>query len=222
MSATYTHHVHGVNMNYVHGFPDTDGMETMADRLRWARERAGVKSGRKAALDVLRISPSTYAAHENGQNDFGPEDAERYAKAFKVSPSWLLLGIGDPGRPRVTKLLGKVGAGAEVFPLGDGAEEEIDLAPGAPLQAVAVTVEGDSMYPRYYHGEKLFYVRDGTPPAELIGKECVIQLKNGGMLVKTLRKGSKPGLYNLESWNATVRSDERVEWAAAVRWTERN
>lgn len=210
-------------MNYVYQFHDTAAMETMADRLKWARETAGIKSARKAALEVFRMKhASTYSGHENGQNEFGPDEAMKYGKAFRVAPQWLLLGTGDPGRRRVTKLLGKVGAGAEVFPLGEGAEEEIDLAPGAPLSAVAVTVEGLSMYPRYYDGEKLFYVRDGTPPAELIGKECVIQLASGGMLVKTLRKGSKPGLFNLESWNAPLRIDEKVEWAAAVRWTERN
>jgi phage repressor protein C with HTH and peptisase S24 domain len=154
------------------------------------------------------------------KTDFDPEMAKLYGRIFKRSPGWLLTGQGDTG-PRKTRLVGKVGAGAQVVPIGDPTEEEIDLPPGASVRAVGVRVEGDSMHPRYFPGEKLFYLREDTPPAELVGKECVVQLKDGRMMVKILRKGSKPRLFNLESWNAPTMRDQAVEWAAAVRWTER-
>lgn len=209
-------------MIYVYTFRDNGFMEreTMGDRLKWARERAGWPSARQAALKKLHMSASSYAAHENGQNDFGPEDAERYGKAFGINPSWLLLGEGVPGRPRVTTIAGKVGAGSKVFP-ADPTQEEIEIAPSAPLTATAVVVDGDSMYPRYFHGEKLFYVKDGSQPSEHYGRECVVQLRDGGMLVKILRPGSKKKLFNLESWNAPMMVDQPVEWAAPVRWTAR-
>lgn len=208
-------------MTYVYTFRDNVFMEqeTMGDRLKWAREQAGFKSARSAALK-FQWKPSTYSAHENGQNDYNEQDAIKYGAKFKRSPGWLLTGMGDPGA-RKTKLLGKVGAGAAVEPLEPPDGEEVDLAPGAPLNAAAVKVDGNSMYPRYFDGEKLFYVRDGSPPSEFIGKECVIQLRSGGMLVKILRPGSKRRLFNLESWNAPMLVDQAVEWAAPVRWTER-
>jgi phage repressor protein C with HTH and peptisase S24 domain len=219
MPRLYTKHVHDVNMNYVYTLCDYKPMETMGDRLKWARQKAGFRSARAAALKH-GWKVSTYSAHENGQNEYGEDEAKGYGKAFKRSPGWLLTGIGDAIGTKKTKLVGKVGAGSVVYPL-EGDETEVDLAPGAPPDAVAVTVDGDSMFPRYFHGEKLFYTRNGASPAELIGKECVIQLKDGGMLVKILRRGTKPKRFNLESWNAPTLIDQIVDWAAPVRWTER-
>lgn len=64
---------------------------TMGERLRSAREKK-YKSASKAA-EALGISASTYRAHENGQNDFGPEEAEQYARAFGANAGWLLTGL---------------------------------------------------------------------------------------------------------------------------------
>jgi phage repressor protein C with HTH and peptisase S24 domain len=68
------------------------GMETMGERLRAARERK-FSSASKAA-EAMGVSASTYRAHENGQNDFGPEEADLYAKKFGTSAGYLLTGKG--------------------------------------------------------------------------------------------------------------------------------
>lgn len=71
------------------------GMSTMHDRLRMAREAAGYRSAGKAA-EALGMSKSTYGAHENGQNEFDPQQARTYAKKFNVLAGWLLTGDGEP------------------------------------------------------------------------------------------------------------------------------
>ena len=68
-------------------------METMGDRLRAARSRANFTSATKAA-EALGVSASTYRAHENGQNEFGPEEADRYARKFGTTAAYLLTGAG--------------------------------------------------------------------------------------------------------------------------------
>lgn len=123
--------------------------------------------------------------------------------------------------PRI-KVVGHVGAGAEVFPFddyaqGDGLEE---LEP-FPTDAVAVMVKGDSMYPRYFEGERIIYVQDGGSPADYIGQECIVKLEDGRMLLKIMRKGSRKGLFTLESWNAAPIEDQKIEWAAPVLWRGR-
>jgi hypothetical protein len=68
---------------------------TRGERLRAAR-RKRFKSARTAAL-VMGIAVSTYGAHERaelpGGRDYGPEEAERYARRFGVTPEWLLTGL---------------------------------------------------------------------------------------------------------------------------------
>lgn len=69
----------------------SDQLGTMHYRLRRARLLAGFATSR-AAIVRFGWKASTYRAHENGQNGFRPADAFVYARAFKVSPTWLLVG----------------------------------------------------------------------------------------------------------------------------------
>jgi hypothetical protein len=66
----------------------------MHQRLKEARVRAGYRTA-TAAIDAFGWSSSTYRAHENGQNGFKVDEAKLYGEAYRVSPSWLLLGEGD-------------------------------------------------------------------------------------------------------------------------------
>lgn len=191
------------------------------DRLKWARQQRGFETATDAARRY-GWSEDTYRSHENGMRGISKKAAANYARAFRVPVGWLLYAEGSPsGRP-AQKVLGIVGAGGEVIPVDDyapGAQpEEVELPPGAPPDAVPVEVRGDSMWPRYFHGERLFYVRDGTPIAQLFGRECVVKLPDGRMMVKILKRGSKKNLYNLASWNAPELEDEQIEWAAPVKW----
>ena len=95
---------------------------TRGERLRSAREKR-FKSARLAAK-ALGVAISTYGAHERaeapGGRDYGPNEAKRYGRWFRVAPEWLLTGRGPPppGEPyeplpfRV-RVVGYVGAGAE-------------------------------------------------------------------------------------------------------------
>lgn len=51
---------------------------------------------------------------------------------------------------------------------------------------------------------------------DCLGKLCVVQVKDGPTLLKTLKRGSRKGLFRLESWNAPPREDVRLAWAARV------
>lgn len=70
-------------------------MSEKSDRLRQARINAGYSSA-TAAARALSLSVSTYTAHENGQNDFDVDQARHYAKTFKTTAGWLLLGVNAP------------------------------------------------------------------------------------------------------------------------------
>lgn len=197
-------------------------MDTVESRLKWARREAGFATA-TAAARTHGWPVSTYLGHENGDRAPSRRAAKRYAKAFHVRWDWLLEGEAAPSfASTMAPVLGYVGAGAEIFPLDDPAFresfDEVELPPGAPPGTVAVIARGDSMYPRYFDGEKLFYINREQAPSDLIGQECVVKLKDGRMLVKILRKGSRVRRFNLESWNAPLLEDQDVEWAAPVKW----
>jgi phage repressor protein C with HTH and peptisase S24 domain len=220
-------HVHHVNMTRVYTFRDDVRMpESMHDRLRRARTEAGFSSARAAALR-FGWKPSTYAAHENGQNRFDETVAREYARRFKVSPGWL-LGLETPPPPapaRLVPVVGYVGAGAEVHLVDDHAKgaglDEVPAPPSVSRDCVAVKIRGDSMEPRFFEGEILFYDKVYSTPEQLralIRRECVITLEDGRVFVKRLLAGSRTSTWTLWSYNAEPITDARIKWAAPVDW----
>lgn len=190
----------------------------VATRLREARIGAGFGSASEAARR-FGWTDATYRHHENGTRNVPQPKAETYARAFRVSPEWLLFGKGDAGK-RAVPLVGYVGAGAEMFAIDDGgALDEIDPPPGIGPSAVAVRVRGDSMFPRYMDGDILIYdahVHSDTAD----GQECVVALLDGRRYVKIVR-AEADGTVTLESWNAPPIRNVRFEWLAPIAWVKR-
>lgn len=122
-------------------------------------------------------------------------------------------------RAKTAQALGYVGAGSEIVPIDDHAQgaglEEVELPPNVPSDSALVIVRGDSMYPRYFDNEYLFYREYEGNLADLIGKECVVQLEDGRTFVKVLKRG-QGGLFNLESFNAPTIENQAVRRAGPV------
>jgi SOS-response transcriptional repressor LexA len=73
-------------------------METVADRLKELR----IKAGYKTAADFARahqITVVTYRAQENGTNGVPRDSAIEYARMFGTSVEWLLTGKGEAPDP---------------------------------------------------------------------------------------------------------------------------
>lgn len=149
----------------------------------------------------------------DGQRGLSMAWARRLAPHLGIDADKLMFG------PRKAQAVGYIGAGAEVYPIDDhelGAGlDEVDIPPGVPDDAVLVIVRGDSMYPRYFDNEYLFYMRDSRPPGDFVGRECVVKLEDGRIFVKVLRRGDN-GFFNLESWNGPMIENKAVEWASPV------
>ena len=57
-----------------------------------------------------------------------------------------------------------------------------------------------------------------APTPALLGKLCVVELKSGDILIRTLQPGRKKGHYDLESATEATMRDQKVAWAARVTW----
>lgn len=212
-------HVDYVNMISVNMFCEDWRMETMSDRLRKARTEAGFKSARSAALKH-GWTVSTYAAHENGQNEYDADAAAAYGRAFKVSPGWLLTGDGSRDAPHNVTVMGRIGAGAEIMPdfeqmPPDGLFEIETMIP-MPDGAIAFEVDGDSMWPRYDPGDVVICWRDGTPLEDVLGYEAAVKTEDGRRFLKRVLKGAQPGTFDLESHNAAPIRGVKLDWVSAV------
>jgi hypothetical protein len=175
---------------------------TRGERLRAARKKH-FRSARAAAV-ALGIPVATYNSHERaehtGGRDYGPEEAQRYARRFGVTPEWLLTGYGgtagehaEISEPPSTKLRvrGYVGAKAQVH-LYDVAPEnldEVETPPGlTTASTVAVEVRDISLGAAFRRWLVLYDDLREPVNQDLNGVLCVIGLKDGRTLVKQLQQ----------------------------------
>lgn len=117
-------------------------------------------------------------------------------------------------RPLV-RVVGSVGAGAAVHPIDDGGIEPIEPPFGAPEDAIAFIVEGESMMPAYREG--VYVIARSIPVSELrTGMRAVVTLADGRRMVKDLEALAKPGHFTLYSLNGSRISNVRIVEAAKV------
>jgi SOS-response transcriptional repressor LexA len=193
-----------------------------SDRLQKARQEAGYEN----AVDAARAfgwGQSTYISHENGTRGLKPPVAERYAKAFRVTPEWLLYGktkkaaLTDPTK-KMVPLVGYVGAGAAAYFFGDqGDLDDVPAPEGATETTVAVEIRGDSLGALF--DRWLVFYDDVHRPvtADQVGKLCVVGLPDGRILIKKLQRSrARQGLFHLLSNAEAPILDVEIEWAAKV------
>lgn len=209
-----------------------DMASTRGERLRQAR--LALFSSSRAAAKALGIPVATFNAHERaeqpGGRDYGIEDAQRYARRFKVKPEWLMMGGPQPnfeaeapderppvGSPALCRVVGYVGAGdaAHYYAVNQGDMDEEPAPDGATKDTVAVEIKGNSLGP-FFDKALAFYDNVQRPvTADLVGRLCIVGLEDGRILIKKLRRG-KGELFTLISQTEEPIRDVALEWAARV------
>lgn len=121
---------------------------------------------------------------------------------------------------QVVPLVGRVGAGQAVHAVADNDPDQFVEAPmHATPTTVGVEVDGNSMFPAFEDGSILYYSKL-LPPEELVNRRAVVQLGDGRIFVKVIRRGSTPDTWTLQSVNTEYADmvDEVVAWAAPIDW----
>jgi hypothetical protein len=197
--------------------------EEFHDRLEWSRRQAKFTGSREAAR-AFGWNENTYKSHETGirAGTRPPEQAvvRKYARAFAVDFIWLLTGEGAPKRRHAARIAGRIGAGAEILPEFEQAPPEGFFEVEAPFtlpdDALAFEVEGESMLPRYDPGDVIVCWKEGSDAEALLGWEAAVRTHDGRRFLKRILRGSKRGLYDLESHNSPTIHDVKIEWVAGI------
>ncbi len=198
------------------------GMDGRAQRLRQARVDRGFETA-AAAADAFGWSRNTYASNENGNAPFSYRRAKEYAVAFGVGAEWLYDAAGaiQPAAANgLVPVIGRVGANPEgtvLFATGDDPAELAPIPPGGTDQARALRVAGHSMRGVADDGALIYFEDQRTPPSpDMLGHVVIVETDTDEVLVKRLLRGSRPGLFDLESVAGPMRQDARLRWAAHI------
>ena len=197
-------------------------MEIRSQRLRAARSEAGFETA-AAAAEAFGWNRNTYSSNENGNAPFSFRKAKDYAQAFGVRPEWLYDASGTmrpAGASGLVAVIGRVGAdpsGTVLFASGDDPAELAPIPPGGTENAVALRVSGHSMRGLADDGALIYFEDQRTPPTpDMLGHIVVVEIDTDEVLVKRLLRGSRAGVFDLESLAGPTRQDARLRWAAHI------
>ncbi len=123
-------------------------------------------------------------------------------------------------------MMGTLGADHRVVPAKGVREHGKALEPGEFVEAPpeeghrelqAIRVKGDAMLPFIQDGALVYYngIVEGDCD-KYLNELCVVKIKNGATLIRTLKPGSFYGRYTLMSYNAKMLQDVELEWCARV------
>src|SRR5262249_28821752 len=83
-----------------------------------------------------------------------------------------------------------------------------------PADAIALEVEGDSMWPRYDPGDIIVCWRQTDNIQEVVGWEAAVTTADGKSYLKRVRQGAAARGFDLESHNAEPIRGALIELAA--------
>jgi transcriptional regulator with XRE-family HTH domain len=186
------------------------------NRLRALRERQGLTL--QDVADRTGLSYATVSRRETGDRQLKVYELDVFARALGCAPEEIL----SEGAHRLVSVVGRVGAGEQVFPLDDHPPGEglykVECPRGLdPAVTVAVEIVGDSM-PPFEERSVVFYSREPEPDAAaIVGRLCVVKVQDGPTLFKRVRRGYQPGRFNLVSNSGAIMEDVALEWAGPVK-----
>lgn len=187
-----------------------------SNRIKELRESKGMTLEELAGETGL--STSYVQRLENGERNLAVKHFDAFARALSVRPRDL-LGVEEGNT--VVSVVGKIGAGQEILPefeqLPPDGLFQIEVPFPVPPNTLAFEVDCDSMWPRYDPGDVVLCWREGLNVAEVIGWEAAVITDKGQRYLKRIMQGSKAKLFNLESFNAPVIRDVKLNWISKVQ-----
>lgn len=161
------------------------------------------------------VSYTTLASFVQGKTQsLKGANEEKIVSAFDANAEEVFGGK----REQLVRIIGRVGANADGEIVMSTAHESWDyvpIPPGGTSDSVALEVHGHSMRGYADDGSLIYFELQRSPPTEdMLGYESIVETEDGRILLKRLLRGTKPGLYDLESANGPPIRDVRIRWAA--------
>lgn len=184
--------------------------------LRAWREAKGLTLEHVA--DEIGMTHQNLGKIERGAVPLGEAHLTQLARVLGVDIPNLFRDPAEIRRVDLVDVIGRVGAnadGAVTFATGDRPGLKAPIPPGGTRHSVALLVEGHSMRGVADDGALIYFENQHTPPTpDMLSQVVVVETDSDEVLVKRLLRGSRAGLYDLESIAGPTRHDVRLRWAA--------
>lgn len=139
---------------------------------------------------------------------------------INCSVSWLLTGKGSP--PKRREVAGVMAPSSSPLKIAAtdlmaSVEEECQRFKAMHPEGIVFEVVDDAMLPRYLLGDRvggIQYYHQDIP--NLIGKDCIVEIKGGGTWLRRLQKSTVPGQYNLYALNPNTKVERPTLYGVEI------
>lgn len=193
-------------------------MQSIHERLRAARRRAGFPSARSAATRH-RWAVSTYAQHENGARKLSAENVRDYAARLGVDPGWLVAGDAEL-EPREIAVAFALGADWGLAPFNAAPARRVPAPSGLGRDAFAIEVHTNALTP-FYRRNDVIIADEPAEPCALLGVEVVAEADLGRMVLGELRAAETAGRFHVMSPTRPILLSTRIRRVWRPLWLRR-
>lgn len=176
-------------------------------------------ASRMAGLSEDAIRNIRRAVEKDDRQGVSTGTIQALAPILQTTSAWLIDGTGAETGDLVP-IIGRVGADNEGSVIYSTGQETGDMAPpppGGSADSVALEVCGHSMRGWADDGSLIYFESQRTPPTpDMLGVPCIVETEDGRVLLKRLLRGSRLGVYDLESLNGPTLEDVALVWAAEI------
>lgn len=187
-------------------------MITIEQKLRAIMKATGWRQTQLA--ERLNVTQATVSRWFSGSE---PEGARRdailalYDEFVEAGPK--ALDHGD-----IVKIVGYIGAGAEIMPEFEQVPPEgldqVHVPFPLPDDMIALEVRGDSMLPVYKDGHVVIVYREQKKPVQsFYGEDAAVRTSDGRRFLKTIMKGTP---ITLTSFNAAPIENVALDWIGEI------
>ena len=178
-------------------------------------------------IGISQVAIKKIETGETTQSKFLPKIAQVLGlELSRLDPSLAPGAVAAIEESHTVKVVGRIGAGAEILPEAEQVPPEglfqIEIPFPVPDTTLAFEIEGDSMWPRYDAGDVVLCWKEGTNATEIIGWEAAVRTHDGRRFLKRILQGSRARHYDLESYNAPVIRNVKLEWVSKVQLVVRS
>jgi len=184
-----------------------------------------LRDERNVTLDALAEASGLSTAYlsrlEKGERNLSVKNINLIAAGLRVSPRDIIVNDDDEHRSNVVKVMGRIGAGAEILVEGEDWPAdglfEIEAPFPVPEGSIAFEVSGESMWPRYDPGDIIICWDTQSHVDEVIGWEAAVKTTDGRRYLKRILRGSTKNTFDLESHNAPPIRGVHLLWVGAIQ-----
>lgn len=182
---------------------------------------ADLQLSQRQLAKKMGMDPSAISLMFRGRREMRMTEAADIASLIGVPVADVLQHAGLPVAPatvRMVPIVGYIDGEGEVHADWDREADQVAAPSDAPKHTVALQYKTAMSRLELVDGWVVFT----TPPSgniapEAIGRLCCVKIRNGVTLIRHLRRGYKPGTYNLLAPFGAVSVDNiDVEWATPV------